>query len=57
MVMGRNDPESCQEDTRKQVGIRYLLCRSESSTELKLSVSKRDVKQSFFKFIYACETT
>ena len=25
-----------------------LLCRSKSSTELKLSVSKRDVKQSFF---------
>ena len=32
------------EDTRKQVGIRYLLCRSKSSTELMLSVSKRDVK-------------
>ena len=27
----------CHEDTRKQVGIRYLLCRSKSSTELMLS--------------------
>ena len=40
-----------QEDTRKQVGIRYLLCRSKSSTELMLTVSKKsDVKQSFFIF-------
>ena len=40
-----------QEDTRKQVSIRYSLCHSKSSTELMLSVSKRDVKQSFFIFI------
>ena len=40
-----------QEDTRKQVGIRYSLCRSKSSKEHMLSVSKRDVKQSFFIFI------
>ena len=34
-----------------QVGIRYLLCRSNNYTELMLSVSKRNVKQSFFIFI------
>ena len=35
-----------QEDTRRQVNIchGYLLCRSKSSTELMLSVSKSDVK-------------
>ena len=38
--------------TRTQVGICYSLCRSKSSTELMLSVSKRDVKQSFFIFIF-----
>ena len=38
-------------DTRTQVGICYSLCRSKSSTELMLSVSKREVKQSFFIFI------
>ena len=41
-----------QEDTRKQVGIRYLICRSKSSKELMLTVSKCDVKQSFFIFIF-----
>ena len=35
-----------------QVGICYSLCRSKSSTELMLSVSKRDVKQSFSIFIF-----
>ena len=35
-----------------QVGICYSLCRSKSSTELKLSVSKSDVKQSFSIFIF-----
>ena len=35
-----------------QVGICYSLCRSKSSTELMLSISKRDVKQSFFIFIF-----
>ena len=40
-----------QENTRKQIGIRYLLCRSKSSTELMLTVSKCDVKQSFFIFL------
>ena len=38
-------------DTRTQVGICYLLCRSKSPTELMLSVSKRDVNQSFI-FIF-----
>ena len=35
-----------------QVGICYSLCRSKSSTELMLSVSKREVKQNFFIFIF-----
>ena len=38
--------------TRTQVGICYSLCRSKSSAELMLSVSKRDGKQSFFIFIF-----
>ena len=33
-------------------GICNSVCRSKSSTELMLSVSKRDVKQSFFIFIF-----
>ena len=36
-----------------QVGICYSLCHSKSSTELMLSVSKRDVKQKFFIFIFS----
>ena len=41
-----------QEDTRKQVSIRYSLCRSKSSTELMLSVSKRDVKHFLASLLY-----
>ena len=41
-----------KEDARTQVGICYSLCRSKSSSELMLSVSKRDVKQNLFIFFY-----
>ena len=41
-----------QKDTSKQVGIRYMLCRSKSSTGLMLTVSIRDFKQSFFIVIF-----
>ena len=37
------------------MGIRYLLCCSKSSTELKLSISKCDVKQGFFIFIFTSQ--